>query len=230
MAKFTAGPTVGQVSGSVGGLTFSHNRGGQYMRRRAVPVTSTTPAALAAKATLADATAAFQSLTANQRLAWKEWALSNPVTDSLGQRITLTGHAAYVGNRARMVRAALTPLTSPPTDPTPPAFLTVTQTTDIGLGTTELAFTATPLGATERLWLEAAVTNSAAINYIQNLKRLCVVTAAALVSPYDYLAAVETVFGTLVVGQQVILLASVFDGATGLLSPPRRTSGTVIST
>ena len=40
--KFTPGPTVASLSGSVGGQTYSRNRGGAYIRNRAIPITSTT--------------------------------------------------------------------------------------------------------------------------------------------------------------------------------------------
>ena len=70
MAKYTPGPLVSQISGSTGGQTFSRNRGGQYVRARAVPITSTTFEALAAKARLGTASAAWQGLTDGQRTAW----------------------------------------------------------------------------------------------------------------------------------------------------------------
>lgn len=43
MAKFT--PTIaGEISGSIGAITFSHNRGGAYMRLRSIPVNPNTAA------------------------------------------------------------------------------------------------------------------------------------------------------------------------------------------
>ena len=179
MAIFTAGAVVGQISGSIAGNTFSHNRGGPYIRTKSIPVVSTTIPALASKSRLQNATAAFQSLTAAQRLAWNQWAAENPVINRLGNRITLTGHTAYVGNRIRMVQAAETPLVAPPVTPAASALLTMTITADIGTGTTEIAFTPTPLGATERLWVQATVVNSASINYVKNLLRVISIEAAA---------------------------------------------------
>jgi len=230
MAKVTYGPIVGQASGSVGATVFSRNRYGTYARRRAIPTISTTVDAINAKARLSGASQAWGAITPEQRLAWVNWALANPITDVLGVQQALTGHAAFTGNYARMNRAGDTELEDPPVVGAPAALLTMTATFDIGAGTSVVTFTPTPLGTDHRLWLQAAVVNSASINYVQNLLRLVHVSAKDLATDYDYQAVVEAKFGALQVGQKVVLLASVFDGATGLLSGPRRVEGVVEST
>lgn len=220
--KFTPGPMVSALSGSIGGQTFSRNRGGQYARARAVPVTSTTSEALAAKARLGTASAAWQGLTDGQRTAWSFWAAANPVINTLGNSINPGGMPAFVGNHIRMSLASAATLTSPPIIPAPDALLTAVQDGDIGAGDVDLAFTATPLGAGVHIWLLAAVTNSAGINYIQNLLRFCATSAGAQSSPYDNQSAIENRLGTLVVGQTLTVMAHVFDSNSGLLSLPTR--------
>lgn len=220
MAKFTPGALVGQISGSVGGTVFSHNRFGPYMRRRAVPVTSTTPAALAAKAALAAGSTAWQAMAAADKLAWNAWALVNPVINSLGQAQTLTGHQAYTGLFARGTKLALTPPALPPLIPAPSPLVTLTQSCDIGGGTFDLTFSSTPLGADKSLWIKAAVVDSVGINFVQNLLRYCGTSAAAQASPYDHQARIEAIFGTLIEDQYVHVEVMVFDQTTCLLSPP----------
>lgn len=230
MAKFTPGPFVSQVSGSIGGTTFSRNRGGPYTRARAIPVTSTTPAAIATKARLQNASVSWQNLTAGQRTAWAFWATANPVTNTLGNSITLTGQQAYVGNHTRMALAAIvTPLTSPPIIAAPDALITAVQDGDIGIGDVDLTFSNAPLGAAEVIWLTAAITNSAGINYIQNLLRFCGISAAAQTSPFDNQSIIEARLGTLTVGQTLTVMPRVFSSVSGLLSQPLR-SRVVITT
>lgn len=223
MAKYTPGPFVSAVSGSIGGTTFSRNRGGQYTRARAVPITSTTTFAIAAKARLATASSSWQGLTAGERTAWAFWANANPSINTLGNSITLTGQQAFVGNFARMSLADATTLTSPPIIPAPDALTTVVQDGDIGLGDVDLTFAATPLAANVHIWLLAAVTNSAGINYIQNLLRFCATSPGAQTSPWDNQGVIETRLGTLVVGQTLTVMPRVFDSSSGLLSGPART-------
>ena len=224
MAKYTPGPLVSQISGSTGGQTFSRNRGGQYIRARAIPVTSTTPEALAAKARLSTASSAWQGLTPGQRDAWAFWARANPINNTLGNSITLTGQQAFVGNHTRMVLAAASTLTAPPIIPAPDALTSAVQAGDIGAGNVDLTYLATPLAAGVHIWLLAAVTNSTAINYVQNLLRFCATSPGAQTSPWDNQADIEARLGTLVVGQTLIVMPRVFDSNTGLISGPTRAS------
>lgn len=230
MAKFIPGPAASAISGSQGGTVYSRNRYGAYTRSRVVPVNPNTAAQQAARADLASQSTGWGALTTAQQLAWNTWAANNPIIDSLGQSQILQGNAAFIQLNSRLARSADTLLTAPPITTAPDALLTLAGTFDIGLGTYELTFTPTPLAANERLWVQAAVVNSAGINYVTNRLRLVSIEAAATASGVDTQAAVEAVFGALVVGQVVHYFVSVFDDESGLLSPPRRLRGTVVST
>jgi len=228
--KFTPGPMIGQASGSVGGQTFSHNRFGAYVRTRAIPTRSTTTEAENAKAILAAQSQAWGGLTDAQRAAWKSWADTHPVTDSLGNAQVLTGAQAYVQINARLDRAGETLLSLPPIASPPAALETLTGTWDIGAGDFEVTFTPTPLAAGIRLWSQAAVVASAGITYIENLLKQVDIQAAATASPVDLQSAIEARFGALQVGNVVTIRCSTFDSASGLLSQPLTVRGTVVST
>lgn len=228
--KYTPGIAVSQMSGSLGGVTASRNKGGQYFRDRAVPTTATSAPALNAKARLSLYSATWATLTDVQRASWHRYGTIKPTIDTLGMPKILTGLQAYVAINTRLNLAGNAAIVAPPIGSDPNALTTATATFDIGAGTSTLIFTPTPLGATNKLWLEAAVVDSPGINYIQSFKRFVVASAANLASPYDYQAAVEAVFGPLVVGQKLVLLPMVFSTTTGLLSRPRRVEGTIVST
>jgi len=142
----------------------------------------------------------------------------------------LTGQAAFVQLNTRLTQAGDAALTAPPITSAPVALVTLTGTWDIGAGTFELAFTATPLAANEKMWVRAAVVNSAGISYVKNLLRVVVISAAAQATGLDTQTDIEAVFGTLVIDQRVHIWAAVFDDETGLLSVPLSVSGTVVST
>lgn len=204
----------------MGGTVFSHNRGGQYFRNRTIPITSTTTFAINAKARLATASTAWQSLSDGNRAAWLQWALQNPVTDTLGFPRHLTGHQAYVALTVRLAIIGAAAVDAPPINPAPDGLLTIDQDGDIGVGNVDLTFTATPTGANSLLWLQAAVTNSQGINNVNNLYRFIGVSGAAEASPFDDQALIEDRLGTLIVGQKLHMKASVIDDVTGLLSLP----------
>ena len=84
-------------SGSIAGTTSSHNRAGQYTRNRRSPVQ---PVGTGRRAFIRQAfsasSKAWQALTAAQQAAWTSYAASHPITDALGQSVTLTGHQMFV--------------------------------------------------------------------------------------------------------------------------------------
>lgn len=220
MAKFLPGPTVATISGSIGGTTYSRNRYGAYMRFRAKPVVSTTGFAVAAKARMTAATQSWQGLTEAQRLAWNAFAANNPVPGALGMSQQLTGHVAFVGNfcRADLIQAAT--LTDPPVTPAPLPLTALNLTCDIGAGNIEAAYTASPTGAAELLWLQACIIPNASIKWVENRYRFIGVSGAAEASPYDMETQLTARIGVPSVGQYLHVKAHVVNNTTFLLSAP----------
>jgi hypothetical protein len=99
-------PTMGGAySGSFGGLTFSHNKGGAYCRRRTVP---TDPASTYQTTVRAAMSALAQrwvnTLTPAQRAAWDLYAQNVSWIDTLGQTIQLSGINHYIrANSPRVI-------------------------------------------------------------------------------------------------------------------------------
>ncbi len=230
MAIFTAGPLAATISGSIAGTTFSRNRGGTYMRNRAIPLNPNTSFQLNVRSIFATQSQAWADQTAAVRAAWSNWAVQNPVINALGRSIILSGAQAFIQIRSRLQLAGDVLIVNPPIVNAPDGLLTLAQTTDIGTGNFQLAFTTTPLPSTVSLWILAAVVNSAGITYVRNLLRFIGQSADTQVSPFDHQSLVETRFGTLLVGQTVHVHVSTFSNATGLLSTPLETSTVVIDT
>lgn len=88
---------AGAMSGSLGGLTASHNRGGAYLRRRVVP---TNPNSIRQQDVRSNFGSLVQfwtnTLDATQRSSWTDYAASTPVTDVLGQALILTGQQMFI--------------------------------------------------------------------------------------------------------------------------------------
>lgn len=241
MAKVLLGGIASQVSGSVGGITFSRNRYGTYMRRRAHPTDSQTVYALDAKSRLGAISRQWSGLSTPVRNAWSTWAANNPVTDKMGQKQVLAGNAAYMMLNGRLAAAGLLEITTPPVAYAPQALTVVTMTPDIGSVPMAVQFTGTPLLANQRIWCNAAITDGDTQLYVMNKLRFIGVSAAALATDFvaiekpDLYAhilreALTARFGTLAVGQWLTFYLRVFDDATGLYSNPMVTSGKLIST
>jgi len=84
------------VSGSIGGVTYSHNRGGMYTRGRATPTNPNSAAQQAARNAFGSLATAWSGiLTQAQRDGWTLYATNTPLTDAFGEPLTLTGQQMY---------------------------------------------------------------------------------------------------------------------------------------
>lgn len=231
MAKIRLGMLAGTISGSQGNTTFSHGRYGAYIRMRTVPVKVTSTYAQQAKALLATASKLWGNLTTAQRLSWKTWAQTNPITDRLGDKRILDGHAAVTQLNINAFNAgSTTTIDDPPAVGAPFLPDGMAATYDIGAGNFQITWTGGALPADTVLFIWAAVTDNPGRSYVANLYKLVMVTAAAATSPQSPQTAIEARFGTLVVGQQVFFMLQTCDKTTGLVSGTYPLRGIVIST
>jgi hypothetical protein len=94
-----------EASGSIAGMTFSHNRGGLYVRARSIPTNPGSPAQNVVRAAFGFLVAAWSSiLTEVQREAWRTYAENVPLVDKLGELRNVTGQNMYI--RSNTMRSA----------------------------------------------------------------------------------------------------------------------------
>lgn len=74
-----------QASGSLAGATFSRNKGGMYVRSRALVITPKTTQQLAVQNTLKVLTARWKTLSESIRAGWKTYAINTPILNALGE-------------------------------------------------------------------------------------------------------------------------------------------------
>lgn len=131
-----------QVSGSVGGTTFSHNRGGLYMRARSIPVNPASPLQTVVRNAFTTLVNNWTSvLTGAQRNDWSVYATNTPVIDKLGDPITLTGQQMYIRNNTPRIQAAFSPVNDAPTTFNLGDFTAPTYTAQAAADTITVAFT-----------------------------------------------------------------------------------------
>jgi hypothetical protein len=85
-------PEGQQRSGKQGGIVWSHNKGGPYVRNRAIPTNPQTDRQVAVRNAVRSISIAWELvLTQVQRDAWDTYAANVSWTNRLGQTITLSG-------------------------------------------------------------------------------------------------------------------------------------------
>lgn len=101
-------PLISQGSGSIAGITFSRNRGGMYVRARAIPTNPATALQVAVRGFLAQLAILWQdTLTAAQRIAWETYADNVPLKNSLGENIFATGLNHYIRSNVPRLQSAM---------------------------------------------------------------------------------------------------------------------------
>ncbi len=206
-------PILGQMRGSVGANTWSHNRGGDYIRRRVSPTNPNSTRQQTMRSLLSSIASQWSSLlTTVQRAAWNTWAAQQAKEGPLGNSINLTGINGFVWCNTHVLDATDTLLADPPVDVAPNALLTMSA--DISaLTTADITFTATPLGATQRSVLFMSLPQSGEAE--PNFKQCRIVGYSALAQASPWAA---TLPFPVLIDQKVVFFAAVYDNATGLFS------------
>jgi hypothetical protein len=202
--KYVPGLAVGQLSGSSGNTTASHNRFGAYIRTRTIPVNPDTSFQQQVRANFSTIAAAWRGLTPAQRLDWTTLGAQIQRVDSLGVVYNLTGLQAFQSVNAIRLLAGLAVATDSPVLSTLPELDTF-SVTNAGPGPTlSAAFTPTPIGAGQRveLWATRAVSRGRSFFGPREYRRIFL-SADDAASPLDIAAAYTARFGPLDLNEKI---------------------------
>lgn len=188
---------IGQLSGSEGSNTASHNRYGSYFRNRTIPVNPRTPSQTLVRDALTSFSQNWKNLSASAQSAWAQIADLVPIQNRQGQTITLSGQAFYVRfnlQRRSVGQARLD--VAPPAVEVPPSFTSATLVLD-GTGA---ILTVSPIvvdgSGTNFMVIYATAVLTTGRNFVKPSDyRVLSGPPANSVVPLDRLASYEAVFG-----------------------------------
>ena len=207
-------PILGSLRGSIGGNVFSHNRGGDYVRRRVAPTNPNSTRQQTMRTFLGSlATLWSTTLTPAERAQWNTWAEQQNREGPLGNSINLTGINGYIWTNAHLLDAGDARIDTPPIVVAPTGLLTLSA--DISAITTaDFTFTGTPLAANHKLvgFMSLPQSGAAQPNFKQC--RIIGYSAAAQASPWA-----ATLPFAVTSGQTVVFFLGILDDETGLISP-----------
>lgn len=99
---------ITQMSGSIGGITGAHNKGGLYLRARSVPSNPGSPQQSDIRSTVAQLSNLWlNELTAEQREAWKTYAEAVLLPSPLGDQRVVTALNHYIRSNVPRIQAGL---------------------------------------------------------------------------------------------------------------------------
>jgi hypothetical protein len=214
-----------QASGSIGGITYSHNRGGMYTRARAIPTNPNSPQQQAVKAILANLAVVWtNTLNVAQRAAWDLYAANVPIIDVLGSPIFLTGLNMFVRSNVPRVQAGMVQVTVAPPNFNVGSFTNPSATASAATQQISLVFTNTDTWAVAvggAMLLAASRPQQAAINYFKGPYRFAGKVLGAVIPPTSP-QTIPVPFAVLQ-GQRLFLKVNVVQ-VDGRLSYPFRTT------
>lgn len=161
------------TSGSVQGVTYSHNRGGAYTRKRATPVVGTrTTRQGVVKGNMTVASQAWQLLSVGDQNAWISYANGHPVINRLGSSIKLTGSQYFIKCAAALLNAGEPLPTLPPVSTTiQPVVLSDFEVND----SPSMSLTLTPGTAGDFILVAVSKWSSAGVNFNKTFSQVTVV-------------------------------------------------------
>ncbi len=213
-------PLVSDARASLGGATFSKNRGGNFARARVAPVQPRTAAQQAARASLSALSSSWRSLTPTEQAAWASIAQSITTKSSLGVSYTPTGSQLYVQcNRVLNTLAGTVITAAPAMIPSYPDMLPIAATATAGTPTLAVttSLAAAPTGFT--FIVRATRQLSAGRSFFGvSAYRIVATPAASSFASLNILAGYTAKFGALAAGAKIGLAVSLAQTDTGLES------------
>lgn len=213
-----------QLSGSIGGLTASRNRGGAYVRARALPTNPNSPNQQAVRGILGDLANLWNNaLTVSQRQVWGVYALNVPVINRVGASINLTGQQMYIRTNTPALQAGLSRIDDGPTTYNLGSYTNPSFGFDATADEVDVTFNDGDDWANEddaAMLIYASRPQNATINFFKGPYRLAGLIAGDSSTPPTSPAAITAPFPA-VAGQRVFVRAQVVR-ADGRLSAPFR--------
>lgn len=188
-------PILGEMAGSIAGVTFSHTKGGLSVKRRPTPTNPQTAAQQLVRANLDELARQWRDiLTDIERQDWNAFAAIKTERNKLGESVNWSGQQQFIALNSRLLRIGGTVRTTSPPISGPPDLTSVTLTAGVG-ASASVAFTATPLDAGNKLVVWGLPNHSPGRQPLLSNCVILGVSAAAAVSPFALAAAPEPIDG-----------------------------------
>lgn len=221
---------MADARGKLAGTVASKNKGGNYLRTKAIPINPKTTYQSIQRGLLSDLSKAYQTtLTPAQQAAWTNYGRSTNAKNVFGSALILSGIAAFIKVNQIITTVGGTIITEPPVNQFVPSLASASLVANHTGPLLTLTFTPEPLTGTQGLYVWATPLLSAGISNFNSQLRFINYTQP-LAGVDELHAAWIARFGTFptVAGGGIGMKVSVVDTATGAISPFWQLSTVVI--
>ena len=224
MAKIKLGPFAADIRNRIGGVVFSKNSAGNYIRRGVTPVNPQSVAQQRVRQFLTQTAQSWRDITDDERNNWNQVKDSFKRTDIFGNSIAPTGFNLFTRLNRNLLEVEETVLTAAPLPVSVQGFLTLALTADTTGGKITIAFTPA-IDADTKVIVFATAAQSAGVSFVKAQFRKIVVLSTADPSPHELAGSYIAKFGALPpIGSKVFVQIKPIDIATGLSGTPIKAS------
>ena len=216
-------PEGTQVSGSIGGTTYSHNKFGAYKRTRSIPTNPSTGAQQDVRSNMQYYSQQWKSLQSDVQDTWNSLAAQLPKQNKLGQTIYLTGFMLYVSGMCKLSSNQIPVSDVNPSSIVPVLAPSMFTALDLDGGVNLESNAAWNTGVDTYYTIEATpcVSGGVTAGSVKNKFRWLLSINGAVTDPLAIQTEYIAKFGNLTPGKQVFVRVTAVNKQTGIASVPQ---------
>ena len=203
MAKILFGQMIAEARGKVGGLVFSRNRAGSYMRTKVTPTNPQTAKQTGVRTFFTTVAQTWRGLTAAQRLQWEDAVENFKSSNIFGLIKTLSGAQLHQKLNVNLLNISQAQISAPPVPTAVPAITALSMTADVSDNKITLTFSPA-INANVVYEIFATPPVSQGKTFVKNLYKKVSLAGVAAVSPLELAGDYILIYGSIgAAGQKI---------------------------
>lgn len=214
LVKFGAG--ISEMRGKEGGVIYSRNAYGSYIKTKISPVNPQTAKQQAQRTLMGNLSQSWSTLSSAVKGDWDNLGAQVTRVNRFGDNMSYTGFSLFMKLNRNLVLAGSAAITAPPVPPTIPVLSLTAMTAAVTVNELNLTFTPTPVPTGFKVFAYLTPNILTGRRFVKNYYRLIKKIAAAQTSPQQIRVDWETYFGSVLVqGAALFAKIKLVDTVTG---------------
>jgi hypothetical protein len=226
LIKFGAG--ISEMRGKEGGVIYSRNAYGSYIKSKVSPINPQTAHQLDQRTKMGNMAQTWAGLSSGQKASWDNLGQQVTRVNRFGDNTTYTGFSLFMKLNRNIVLVGGTAIDEAPTVPEVPVLALTSLAADVSDASMDLVWTPTPVTADYKMIYYFTNNILTGRRYVKNFYRFVGRTAPGATSPLDLYTDWFAYFGNLLVaGARIYCKCKLVHTLTGFEGVPDTVSCTV---